>query len=93
MTLNPPDKLVTLYPGLSPLVSSDNNWLPGETELYAAAYRPIVRPDGAAIDAWPVPLAVGKDLPTLPLALNAELCLPIDLEATYTVACNRRRLG
>lgn len=64
-----------------------------ETELYAVAYRPIVRPEGGAIDAWPVALALGKELPTVPLALNAELCLPIDLEATYTVACNRRRLG
>jgi hypothetical protein len=67
--------------------------LPAATELYAIAYRPIVRPDGAAIDVWPVPLAIGQDLPTLPLALNAELCLPIDFEATYITACNRRRLA
>jgi hypothetical protein len=37
--------------------------------------------------------AVGNELPALPLALNAEFCLPIDLEATYTAACHRRRLG
>ena len=49
--------------------------------------------DGAGqIEVWPEPLAVGQPLPTLPLSLNAELCVPIDLEATYTTACGRRRL-
>jgi hypothetical protein len=62
-------------------------------ELYAVAYRPVVRNQAEVIELWPTALAVGKDLPMLPLALNAELCLPIDLEATYTAACNRRRLG
>jgi hypothetical protein len=45
------------------------------------------------IEVWPVPLAVGQPLPVLPLALNAELCLPLDLEATYIAACQRRRLA
>jgi hypothetical protein len=62
-------------------------------DLYAIAYRPIVRDGNEVVDVWPEQLAVGRDLPTLPLALNAELCVPIDLEATYTAACNRRRLG
>ena len=38
-------------------------------------------------------LEVGRTLPVLPLALNAEIVLPIDLEATYTAACQRRRLA
>ncbi len=38
-------------------------------------------------------LEIGRPIPVLPLALNAELALPIDLEATYTAACRRRRLG
>jgi hypothetical protein len=66
--------------------------LPEGAGLYAVAYRPVVRGQ-ALIEIWPAALAVGSDLPTLPLALNAELCLPIDLEATYMAACNRRRLG
>jgi hypothetical protein len=65
--------------------------LPDQTELYTVAYRPIVRKN-EAIDIWARPLSVGKKLPTLPLALNAELCLPIDLESTYMAACSRRRL-
>ena len=39
------------------------------------------------IDIWPAALAVGRALPVLPLALNAELCLPLDLDAAYTAAC------
>lgn len=67
--------------------------LPAGTDLYAVAYRPIVRDKVGRVEAWPEALAVGRGLPTLPLTLSAELCLPIDLEATYTTACGRRRLG
>ena len=64
-----------------------------ETVLYGVAYRPIVRDAQEQIEAWPAPLGIGRPLPVLPLALNAELALPIDLEATYTTACQRRRLA
>jgi hypothetical protein len=67
--------------------------LPAEVGLYAVAYRPIVRDQVGQVEVWPVPLAVGQQLPVLPLALNAELCLPLDLEGTYTAACQRRRLS
>jgi hypothetical protein len=71
---------------------SDSGLAPG-TDLYAIAYRPVVRERAEQVEVWTATLAVGSELPTLPLALNAELCLPIDLEAAYTAACNRRRLG
>ncbi len=67
--------------------------LPSEAVLYAVAYRPIVRDQHEKIEVWMSPLEIGGPLPVLPLALNAEQCLPIDLEATYTAACQRRRLG
>jgi hypothetical protein len=67
--------------------------IPTTTGLYAAAYRPIVRGGKEQIDVWTAPLAVGQPLPLLPLALNADLCLPIDLEGTYTTACQSRRLS
>jgi hypothetical protein len=66
--------------------------LPEGTSLYAVAYRPIVRESKEQIEAWPASLVIGQPLPTVPLALNAEVCLPIDLEETYSVACQRRRL-
>jgi len=67
--------------------------LPADTNLYAVAYRPIVRDQQPQIEVWMSPLEIGGDLPTLPLALDADQCLPIDLEATYTAACQRRRLA
>ncbi len=66
--------------------------LPADTRLYAVAYRPIRRRDQEQIDVWPARFAVGDVLPVLPLALNAELAMPIDLEATYADACQRRRI-
>ena len=64
-----------------------------ETTLYGVAYRPIVRAQHEQIEIWPTTLEIGQALPVLPLALSAELCLPIDLESTYTIACQRRRLA
>lgn len=61
--------------------------------LYAVAYRPLRRGEREEIDIWPVTLALATALPTLPLALSAAICLPVDLEATYRDACQRRRLG
>jgi hypothetical protein len=67
--------------------------LPAEAPLYGIAYRPIVRDGQSQIEIRPSPLEIGHPLPVLPLALNAEMILPIDLESTYTSACQRRRLA
>jgi hypothetical protein len=67
--------------------------IPTEQLLSAVAYRPIVRDGQEQIEAWPVPLELAQSLPELPLALNAEIVVPVDLEATYTIACQRRRLA
>jgi hypothetical protein len=66
--------------------------LPGETFLSAVAYRPVLRSEREEIDIWPALLGVGEALPTLPLCLGADLCLPVDLEANYSALCRRRRL-
>jgi hypothetical protein len=75
------------------LTANPGQLQPDEVLLYAATYRPIKRQAREEIDIWPTRLAIGATLPTLPLALNAELVLPVDLEATYTDARQRRRLG
>jgi hypothetical protein len=75
------------------LSAPDAPRMPPEVTLYAAAYRPARRQEREEIDLWPAPLAVGQPMPTLPLALTAELSMPIDLEATYMDARRRRRLG
>jgi hypothetical protein len=61
--------------------------------LYATAYRPAHRQERNEIDLWRESLAVGQPLPTLPLAVRGLGCLPIDLEATYTEARKRGRIG
>lgn len=65
---------------------------PGGAFLYAAAYRPVRRDQADQVDVWLRPLAVEQTLPTLPLALSAELTVPIDLERTYLDACRKLRL-
>jgi hypothetical protein len=60
---------------------------------YAVAYRPLRRDGRDEIELWWAAFAVGEALPTLPLAITAELILPVDLEATYMDACRRRRLA
>ena len=60
--------------------------------LYAASYRPVIRANRAEIDIWVNAFAVGDHLPTMPLRLIADYFVPVELEATYTEACRRRRL-
>jgi hypothetical protein len=45
------------------------------------------------MDLWREPLAVGQPLPTLPLAVRGLGRLPVDLEATYSEARQRGRIG
>lgn len=60
--------------------------------LFGAAYRPVERDGGRALDIWREPIAVGHPLPTLPLWLRGGLCLPVELEATYTRTCIEQRV-
>ena len=80
------DDLIRLLPGDGACL------FPGGPSLYATAYRPVRRDEADQIDTWLTPLAVGQELPVLPLALTADLCLPINLEATYRDACRKLRL-
>src|SRR5947208_2060294 len=86
------DRSANLHNELMAQLLAPNSSLPSPTSLYAAASRPVRRHEKEEIDLWPTALALGKALPVLPLALNAELCLPVDLEAAYMDACHRRRL-
>ncbi len=37
---------------------------------------------------WANPLVVGRPLPTLPLWLNDDLAVPLELETSYEQACD-----
>ncbi len=63
-----------------------------DVELYAAAYRPLMREKRSEIDLWPFELQVGVTLPTLPLFPAADLAIPVDLEDAYAEACERLRV-
>ena len=52
--------------------------------LYATVYRNTKTGDRWGLDVWAYELAVGAALPTLPLWLSADECVPVELEATYT---------
>jgi hypothetical protein len=87
------DRLANLHNELMEQLLAPNSGLSSQVSLYAAAYRPVRREERQEIDLWPTNLALGQNLPVLPLALNSEICLPVDLEATYMDACHRRRLA
>jgi hypothetical protein len=61
-------------------------------DLYAAAYRPVLRDERAEVDLWKEVCAVGRPLPTMPLRLTDDLFVPVDFEVAYVEACRRRRL-
>jgi len=62
-----------------------------EQHLYCVAYRPLRQGDKGRIETWLMPLAVGEPLPAVPLSLEAEWCVRVDLEEAYQEACRRRR--
>ena len=66
---------------------------PGLTgDLYAVAYRPILRADQPNLDIWQEPLAVGSGLPTMPLWLPGNLCVPVNLNESYDRTCREQRI-
>jgi hypothetical protein len=81
--------VVTLHPTdlHAPLLNRMGTSTPAEPGLFAAAYRPIGLDGCARMDVWHEPVAVGRVLPTLPLWLRGGLCLPVELEASYTRTC------
>jgi hypothetical protein len=56
------------------------------------AYRVVARDGQTQVEAWPEPLALGKELPTLPLWIRVDLCLPLPLQQSYTAACRALRI-
>jgi hypothetical protein len=64
--------------------------MPTGTSIYAAAYHPLRRDDRAEIDLWKCPLALGDQLPTMPLGLSGVDIVPLELDSTYRDVCRRR---
>jgi uncharacterized protein DUF4058 len=84
---------VNLYAELLDWVGGrDPSWQQDPPIIYAAACR--WRPRGTKhwLEAWSKPLEVGQPLPVLPLWLNEELAIPLDLEASYEQTCRDLRI-
>jgi hypothetical protein len=61
-------------------------------DLYAVAYRTTGAGPAMRLEAWPAPLTVGSPLPLLPLWIGPELAVPLELDASYTAACESLRI-
>jgi hypothetical protein len=68
------------------------NALSFNSELYATAYRPIERDGQPSLDIWEEKLTIGCVLPTLPLWLRGEICLPVELNSIYERTCKEHRI-
>lgn len=62
-------------------------------DLYAIAYRVVERAGQTNLDVWQETLSLNHNLPTLPLWLHGDLCLPVDLDATYQRTCREQRIS
>jgi hypothetical protein len=75
------------------LMEAADEWLmPAEWELYAAAYRPVMREERQEIDLWTERCVLSQPLPTMPLRLTGDLFVPVEFEISYQETCRRRRL-
>jgi len=64
-----------------------------ETGLFAVCYRVAKEKLRHRFDAWPFALKAGEPLPTVPLWLEADLAVPLNLEATFNCTCKSLRIG
>ena len=62
-------------------------------DLYAIAYRVVERSGQPNLDSWQESLSLGGELPTLPLWLRGDLCLPVNLDTTYQRTCREQRIS
>ena len=62
------------------------------SNLYATAYRLVERAGQPTLDAWEEAVALHQPLPTLPLWLRGDVCVPVELEGSYGRTCRELRI-
>jgi hypothetical protein len=62
-------------------------------DRYATAYRTVPAAETTQLQYWTERLNVGAILPTMPLWIAPEVCLPLDLEKSYLAACAKSRIA
>jgi hypothetical protein len=84
---------VNLHNDLAELLELDASFRIADAQpTYAVSYRPARREAVDQVDVWAHELALGGDLPVVPLALLGARAVPLDLNGTYEDACRRSRL-
>jgi hypothetical protein len=72
---------------------SANSAIDSPESIYAAAYHPIQLAEQTQLDIWYETFDTGAILPTLPLWLDADLCVPPMLQETYEQTCRSPRIS
>ncbi len=80
---------VNLYAELLAFIGHNDQTMGTEPpHLYAASCRWIRRGKRTLLELWSHVLALGQALPTLPLWLNDDIVIPLDLEQSHQKACS-----
>ena len=90
------ERHANLYAGvLEMLGQSDPALEPTPPSTYATTFRwrELGPRRPSRFESWAYPLNVGQPLPTLPLWLDVDLAVPLELEATYEETCRSLRIA
>ena len=83
-----------LYAELLGLIDRrDPNFNSGSPATYAVTCRKRETDQGTKLDVWSRSLAIGEQLPSLPIWLNEQLTLTLDLENSYEETCRVLRIA
>ena len=76
-----------LYADLLDLIGQPQLSPGSEASQYAVVCRYVTNNDHWQFETWEEPLTFGQALPTLPLWLNEDLAVQLDLEESYEETC------
>jgi hypothetical protein len=85
------DELCDLMDGANPLRWSSPSGL--SVVVYRATRTTSADGPGLRLDVSPFPVGIGQELPTVPLWLDRDLAVPLELEITYRKACESLRIA
>src|SRR5262249_29696387 len=81
-----------LHMAISEALDADSLHWDSPSHLSAVPYRRTTSRRQSGVEAWPLRLNVGSELPTLPLWIDLDLSLPLHLEASFKTACRALRI-
>ena len=78
------NRSANLYEGLIDWFGlADPAMAAGPQSLYAVTCRRVRQAEGGRLEVWTGPVTIGEALPTLPVWLDADRAIPLDLEVSY----------